>query len=101
MARNEDDDRLELEQWANLRRHPPAGRLRVVIAERSRLVAEALMFTFDTDPRLDAIGYAEKLRPEGRELSLQVGELAAVDPDAEVRRAARELVRRWESGGGP
>jgi EAL domain-containing protein (putative c-di-GMP-specific phosphodiesterase class I)/CheY-like chemotaxis protein len=58
MARTEDDDRFELEQWANLRRHPPGGRLRVVIAERSRLVAEALMFTFDTDPRLDAIGYA-------------------------------------------
>jgi len=54
----DDNDRLEFEQWADLRRHPPADRLRVVIAERSRLVAEALMFTFDTDPRLDAIGYA-------------------------------------------
>ncbi len=55
---DEDDDRLEFEQWADLRRHPPADRLRVIIADRSRLVAEALMFTFDTDPRLDAIGYA-------------------------------------------
>ena len=55
---NDEDERLEFEQWADLRRHPPAGRLRVIVAERSRLVAEALMFTFDTDPRLDAIGYA-------------------------------------------
>jgi DNA-binding NarL/FixJ family response regulator len=54
----EDNDRLEFEQWADLRRHPQTGRLRVIVAERSRLVAEALMFTLDTDPRLDAIGYA-------------------------------------------
>jgi DNA-binding NarL/FixJ family response regulator len=33
------------------------GRLRVLIAEDSRLVAEALMFALDSDPRLDAIGY--------------------------------------------
>jgi len=31
--------------------------LRVLIAEDSRLVAEALMFTLDSDPRLEAIGY--------------------------------------------
>jgi DNA-binding NarL/FixJ family response regulator len=72
-----DDDRLEFEQWADLRRHPPADRLRVVIADRSRLVAEALMFTFDTDPRLDAIGYAL----DGWEA---IGLVASHQPDAVV-----------------
>ena len=33
-------------------------RLRVLVAEDSRLVAEALMFSLDTDPKLEAIGYA-------------------------------------------
>jgi DNA-binding NarL/FixJ family response regulator len=33
------------------------GRLRVLIAEESRLVAEALMFALDSDPMLEAIGY--------------------------------------------
>jgi DNA-binding NarL/FixJ family response regulator len=33
------------------------GRLRVLIADESRLVAEALMFALDSDPRLEAIGY--------------------------------------------
>ena len=31
--------------------------LRVLIVERKRLAAEALMFTLDSDPNLDAIGY--------------------------------------------
>jgi DNA-binding NarL/FixJ family response regulator len=34
-----------------------SDRLRVLVADDSRLVAEALMFTLDSDPRLDAIGY--------------------------------------------
>ncbi len=33
-------------------------RLRVLIADRSRLVAEALMFTLDSDPTLEPIGYS-------------------------------------------
>jgi DNA-binding NarL/FixJ family response regulator len=37
---------------------PLASRpLRVLIVERHRLAAEALMFTLDSDPQLDAIGY--------------------------------------------
>jgi DNA-binding NarL/FixJ family response regulator len=35
-----------------------SDRLRILVAEDSRLVAEALMFSLDTDPRLEAIGYA-------------------------------------------
>ena len=35
-----------------------SDRLRVLVAEDSRLVAEALMFSLDTDPKLEAIGYA-------------------------------------------
>jgi DNA-binding NarL/FixJ family response regulator len=35
-----------------------AKRLRVLVAADSRLVAEALMFSLDTDPKLDPIGYA-------------------------------------------
>jgi len=34
------------------------GTTRVAVACNSRLVAEALMFTFDSDPELEAIGYA-------------------------------------------
>jgi DNA-binding NarL/FixJ family response regulator len=33
-------------------------RLRVLVAADNRLVAEALMFSLDTDPKLEAIGYA-------------------------------------------
>jgi DNA-binding NarL/FixJ family response regulator len=33
-------------------------RLRVLVAVESRLVAEALMFSLETDPQLEAIGYA-------------------------------------------
>ena len=33
------------------------SQLRVLVVDESRLVAEALMFAFDSDPRLDAIGY--------------------------------------------
>jgi DNA-binding NarL/FixJ family response regulator len=53
----EDDDRLQFE-WVDPRSYPPTGKLRVMLAGHSRLVAEALMFTFDSDRRLDAIGYA-------------------------------------------
>jgi len=35
-----------------------SDRLRVLVADDSRLVAEALMFSLDTDPKLEAIGYA-------------------------------------------
>jgi DNA-binding NarL/FixJ family response regulator len=35
-----------------------SDRLRVLVAEDNRLVAEALMFSLDTDPKLEAIGYA-------------------------------------------
>jgi DNA-binding NarL/FixJ family response regulator len=35
-----------------------AKRLRVLVAADSRLVAEALMFSLDTDPKLEPIGYA-------------------------------------------
>jgi DNA-binding NarL/FixJ family response regulator len=35
-----------------------SGRLRVLVAADSRLVAEALMFSLETDPKLEAIGYA-------------------------------------------
>jgi DNA-binding NarL/FixJ family response regulator len=34
-----------------------SDRLRVLIAEDSRLVAEALMFSVETDPKLEPIGY--------------------------------------------
>jgi two-component system, OmpR family, response regulator MprA len=77
MSWPEDNDRLEFEQWADLRRHPQADRLRVIVADGSRLVAEALMFTFDTDPRLDAIGYAL----DGWEA---IGLIASDRPDAVV-----------------
>src|SRR4051812_32665526 len=33
------------------------ARLRVLVADNSRLFAEALMFTLDGDPKLEAIGY--------------------------------------------
>jgi len=46
-----------LEQWTN--EHAwPTGSLRVLVAVDSRLFAEALMFALDSDPRLEAIGYA-------------------------------------------
>jgi len=35
-----------------------SGRLRVLVADDTRLVAEALMFSLETDPKLEAIGYA-------------------------------------------
>ena len=35
-----------------------SDRLRVLVAEDNRLVAEALMFSLDTDQKLEAIGYA-------------------------------------------
>ena len=41
--------------------HRPAantGRLRVLVAEESRLLAEALMFSLETDPKLEPVGYA-------------------------------------------
>ena len=52
-----EDDYVELEDdhRSGLRL---ADAVRVVIADHSRLAAEALMFTFDSDPKLDAIGYA-------------------------------------------
>ena len=37
---------------------PTSERLRVLVAAEERLVAEALMFTLDTDPKVEAIGYA-------------------------------------------
>jgi DNA-binding NarL/FixJ family response regulator len=37
---------------------PNLKRLRVLVADESRLVSESLMFTLDSDPKLDAIGYA-------------------------------------------
>jgi DNA-binding NarL/FixJ family response regulator len=40
------------------RRPAARERLRVLVADDSRLVAEALMFSLDTDPKLEAIGYA-------------------------------------------
>ena len=39
-------------------RSATSDRLRVLVAEDNRLVAEALMFSLDTDPKLEAIGYA-------------------------------------------
>jgi len=36
----------------------PGKGLRVLVAAESRIVAEALMFSLDTDPRLEPIGYA-------------------------------------------
>jgi len=33
------------------------ARLRVLVADQSRLFAEAMMFTLDGDPKLEAIGY--------------------------------------------
>jgi DNA-binding NarL/FixJ family response regulator len=51
--------------------------LRVLILERSRLAAEALMFVLDTDPRLDPIGYGLN--------SWQALELiASYDPDSVI-----------------
>jgi DNA-binding NarL/FixJ family response regulator len=38
------------EQWTQ-------GQCRVLIVEKSRLAAEALMFALDSDPRINAIGY--------------------------------------------
>jgi len=52
-----EDDYVEVENDHRGGRRP-AGAVRVVIADHSRLVAEALMFTLDSDPKLDAIGYA-------------------------------------------
>jgi DNA-binding NarL/FixJ family response regulator len=54
---------------------PPASRpLRVLIVERKRLAAEALMFTLDSDPQLDAIGY-------GLDGWAAVELIASYDPD--------------------
>jgi DNA-binding NarL/FixJ family response regulator len=51
--------------------------LRVLILERSRLAAEALMFVLDTDPRLEPIGYGLN--------SWQALELiASYDPDSVI-----------------
>jgi DNA-binding NarL/FixJ family response regulator len=52
-----EDDYVELED-DHRSGSRPAGAVRVAIADHSRLAAEALMFTFDSDPKLDAIGYA-------------------------------------------
>lgn len=52
-------------------------RLRVLVTEDSRLVAEALMFSLDTDPKLEAIGYAL----DGRE-ALEY--MATLEPDVVV-----------------
>jgi DNA-binding NarL/FixJ family response regulator len=41
---------LKSEPWAQ-------GQCRVLIVEKSRLVAESIMFALDSDPRIDAIGY--------------------------------------------
>jgi DNA-binding NarL/FixJ family response regulator len=48
--------------------------IRVLVAHESRLVAEALMFTINSDPALEAIGYALE-GCEGLELA------AALEPD--------------------
>jgi len=40
------------------RETPAPSRLRVLVAEDNRLIAEALMFSLDTDPKLEPIGYA-------------------------------------------
>jgi DNA-binding NarL/FixJ family response regulator len=54
---------------------PLASRpLRVLIVERTRLTAEALMFTLDSDPQLDAIGY-------GLDGWTAVELIASYDPD--------------------
>jgi DNA-binding NarL/FixJ family response regulator len=44
----------ETEHW----RPATAKRLRVLVTADSRLVAEALMFSLDADPKLEPIGYA-------------------------------------------
>ena len=45
--------------WDDALRYPRGQRpLRTLVAENDRVFAEALMFTLDTDPRVEAIGYA-------------------------------------------
>jgi DNA-binding NarL/FixJ family response regulator len=57
----EDDDGLTVgRNELRLQRRPPIrpdGQIRVLIADDSRLVAEALMFALDSDPAMEAIGY--------------------------------------------
>src|SRR5205085_10852736 len=50
---NRETDRRETDRRASATR----DRLRVLVAEDSRLVAESLMFSLDADPTLEAIGY--------------------------------------------
>jgi DNA-binding NarL/FixJ family response regulator len=66
--------------------------LRVLIAESNRLFAEALMFTLDSDPRLDAVGYSLDAR-EARELAesyepdvLLIGSGLGVEDQVELAR---------------
>jgi DNA-binding NarL/FixJ family response regulator len=51
--------------------------VRVLILERSRLAAEALMFVLDTDPRLEPIGY-------GLNSWQALGLIASYDPDSVI-----------------
>jgi DNA-binding NarL/FixJ family response regulator len=53
----------------------PLRPLRVLLAVDSRLFAEALMFTLDSDPRIEAIGYAR----DGAET---IDLVASLTPDA-------------------
>jgi CheY-like chemotaxis protein len=52
-----EQDWIDPEQLAGGAFGRSSGQLRVLIAEGSRLAAEALMFTLDSDPCLEAIGY--------------------------------------------
>ena len=70
----DEDDTRDIELFGS-RPIPPLKRLRVLVADESRLVAESLLFTLDSDPMLDAIGYALDAT-EALEL------VAGYDPDA-------------------
>jgi DNA-binding NarL/FixJ family response regulator len=56
------------------RRRPGTEAIRVLVVHESRLVAEAFMYTIDSDPGLEAIGYALE-GCEGLELA------AVLEPD--------------------
>src|ERR1041384_3364864 len=54
----EDDDGLTVRRAEPSPARRADGQIRVLIADDSRLVAEALMFALDSDPAIEAIGYA-------------------------------------------
>jgi DNA-binding NarL/FixJ family response regulator len=70
----EDDDGLTVRRAEPSPASRADGQIRVLIADDSRLVAEALMFALDSDPAIEAIGYAL----DGWE-ALELA--AALDPD--------------------